>query len=235
MSVRQQGAEAGHVRARHRRTAEHVELLPWFPSGATAARMSSPGAMKSGFMMSSPPIPARPGPRDENAATNGAGWSVTTVPFEIVAGALGFAARYVRIVFPTVWLTWIDRHEVQVGVHRVLAGVRHDHPEAALLGDLEALVDPGVDAAVAEHDLARHLRGIERAEEAEAHLVGVRTREAGRGRQDPRASRRLRGDRAAFVRDAADRDRAEAVRLCVPAATEVKPRADVRDREVARA
>ena len=82
--------------------------LPWFPSGATAARMSSPGAMKSGFMMSSPPIPARPGPRDENAATNGAGWLVTTVPFEIVTGAFGFAARNVRIVFPTVWLTWID-------------------------------------------------------------------------------------------------------------------------------
>jgi hypothetical protein len=44
---------------------------PPFPGGATAARMSCPGAMTSGLSRSPPP--AKSGPREEKSAVNGAG------------------------------------------------------------------------------------------------------------------------------------------------------------------
>src|SRR5919112_4694357 len=55
----------------------------WFPGGATAARMSWPGAMMSGFRMSPPP--AAIGPREENDAVNGASALNTIVPLVIDA------------------------------------------------------------------------------------------------------------------------------------------------------
>ena len=58
---------------------------PLFPGGATAARMSWPGAMMSGFRMSPPP--ASSGPREENDAVVGAGTLITSVTFAIVAVA----------------------------------------------------------------------------------------------------------------------------------------------------
>src|SRR5258705_7535879 len=62
----------------------------WLPGGATAARMSCPGAIVSGFSRSPPP--ARSGPRDENAAVNGAGSENVMVALAIVAVAPGVAA-----------------------------------------------------------------------------------------------------------------------------------------------
>src|SRR4029453_13944707 len=51
--------------------------------GATEARMSWPGAIRSGLSKSPPP--AREGPREENAAVNGAGALYTIVAWLIVA------------------------------------------------------------------------------------------------------------------------------------------------------
>ena len=84
-SVLEQRREAGHVRAGHRRAAVEVEERPAVAGGATAARMSWPGAMTSGLSRSPPP--AASGPRDENAAVNGAGTSKTSVAWLIVAVA----------------------------------------------------------------------------------------------------------------------------------------------------
>src|ERR1044071_1760999 len=56
---------------------------PAFPGGATAARMSWPGAMTSG--MSRLPAPAVSGPRDEKVAVNGAG------SVNVIVAALIFA------------------------------------------------------------------------------------------------------------------------------------------------
>ena len=55
---------------------------PPFPGGATAAMMSWPGAMTSGLMRSNE---ARSGPRDENAAVNGAGTLNTRADWLILA------------------------------------------------------------------------------------------------------------------------------------------------------
>src|SRR5215210_4514486 len=62
----------------------------WFPGGATAARMSCPGAMMSGLRMSPPP--AGIGPRDENAAVNGASALKTIVPLVRLAVLAAIAA-----------------------------------------------------------------------------------------------------------------------------------------------
>src|SRR6186713_529979 len=48
-----------------------LKSRPWLPGGATAARMSWPGAMTSGLSRSPPP--AMSGPRDEKLAVSGAG------------------------------------------------------------------------------------------------------------------------------------------------------------------
>ena len=79
------------------------------------------------------------------------------------------------------------RHEVEVGVDRVGAGVDQDHADAAGLLDGEALVDAGGDAAVADDDLAGHLGGVEddgavRLAVAERELRRVGAGQAGRGR-----------------------------------------------------
>src|SRR5262245_25298756 len=62
---------------------------PWLPGGATAARMSWPGAITSGFSRSPD---ARLGPREENAAVNGAGVVNTIVAWLIRAVAPVVAA-----------------------------------------------------------------------------------------------------------------------------------------------
>jgi len=48
-----------------------LKSMPFAVTGETAARMSTPGAMTSGFSRSPPP--ARSGPREENEAVKGAG------------------------------------------------------------------------------------------------------------------------------------------------------------------
>src|SRR6266545_2624254 len=70
--------------------------LPPLPGGATAARMSCPGAMKSGFRMSPPP--AVLGPRDENPATSGAGAFRTSVAF----GQLPVADEPAPVTYETI-------------------------------------------------------------------------------------------------------------------------------------
>ena len=64
-------AEAGHVRARHRGAAVQVEAAAAVARRRDAARMSCPGAIRSGFSRSPPP--ASSGPRDEKHAVSGAG------------------------------------------------------------------------------------------------------------------------------------------------------------------
>src|SRR4051794_449341 len=63
---------------------------PLAPGGATEARMSWPGAIRSGFRRSPPP--ARKGPRDENAAVCGDGTLNTSVALAIDAVAPAVAA-----------------------------------------------------------------------------------------------------------------------------------------------
>src|SRR3954465_8132127 len=62
-----------------------LKLSPPLPGGATAATMSWPGGMRSGFGRSPPP--ARRGPRDENEAVRGAGTLKTSAAWLIFAVA----------------------------------------------------------------------------------------------------------------------------------------------------
>ena len=68
-----------------------------------------------------------------------------------------------------------------VAVERVGRDVGEDHAHAAGALDLEALVDPGVDAAIADDDLAGGLGRVERAGEAEARVVRGRSGELDAG------------------------------------------------------
>src|SRR6185503_897541 len=77
-----------------------LKSRPWLPGGATAARMSCPGAIVSGFSRSPPP--ARSGPREENAAVNGAGSENVMVALAMVAVAPGVAA-YVFTAGPSMF------------------------------------------------------------------------------------------------------------------------------------
>src|SRR5574340_909488 len=66
-----------------------LKSRPALPGGATAARMSWPGAMTSGLSRSSD---ARSGPRDEKLAVYGAGSVYVIVAWLIVAVAPAVAA-----------------------------------------------------------------------------------------------------------------------------------------------
>ena len=95
------------------------------------------------------------GPRDENAATDrrldrvGVADRLSEAVGLPVAGDVRLDRQAVRVVD-------VDRRdEVEVGVELLrVAGVVEDHPDAAGLLDGQALVDAGVGAALAEHDLA---------------------------------------------------------------------------------
>ena len=76
---------------------------PLFPGGATPARMSWPGAIRSGF--SRLPPPASSGPREEKLAVNGAGALYTIVAALIVAVAPDVAAYALSAARSENW-TW---------------------------------------------------------------------------------------------------------------------------------
>ena len=120
--------------------------------------MSCPGAMRSGFSRS--PLPARSGPRDEKEAVNGAGRVVDDR--RLVDGRRRAGRRGIGLDGRAVGVLQVHgRHEVEVGVERVGAGVDQDHAHAAGLLHRQALVDAGSHAAVADHDLAGHLGRVE--------------------------------------------------------------------------
>ena len=87
---------------------------------------------------------------------------------------------YDLIARPFVLLMCDGRDEVEVRVELLrVAGVVEDHPDAARLLDREALVDAGIGAALAEHDLAGDLRRIERGVPAVVEEKHSSTRAAG--------------------------------------------------------
>ncbi len=138
--------------------------LPLWFAGETAAMTSTPGAMMSG--LSRPPPLDFDGPRLENDATAGASTVIAVAGRE--RRRRGGGCRHVRLDGRPGHLVDVHRrHEVEVGVERVGRRVVEDHADAAGVADRLALVDPGVDAALAEHDLAGDLGRVEGAGDAE--------------------------------------------------------------------
>src|SRR4051794_8244766 len=76
---------------------------PACPGGATAARMSWPGAMTSGLSKSPPP--ATNGPREEKAAVNGAG-SVSVIVDGLIFAVAPAVAAYAFRAARSVSATW---------------------------------------------------------------------------------------------------------------------------------
>ena len=232
MLVHQQRREAGHVRARHRRAAEEVEVATSVAGGATAARMSWPGAITSGFSMSPPP--AASGPRDEKLAVNGAGALKTSVDALILAvgpAVAAYALTAARSVFCrcTVGTKW------KSAFSEFAVGLIEDHPDPARLLDRQALVDACADAAIADDDLAGHLRRIER-----DRTVGRAEAQRERGRIGARTPAAIEsmsgagptacGDRRTAVGHAvAERHRALAVAIVRSGRDRRQPRTRVRD------
>ena len=103
------------------------------------------------------------------------------------------------------------RHEVEVGVQRVGAGVDQDHADAAGLLHGQALVDARGHAAIADHDLAGHLGRVEH-----GRAAVVRGREAQRQLpSDPRRAGRRRGiDQRRRADGRGDRERRCRSRRC---------------------
>ena len=127
------------------------------------------------------------------------------------------------------------RNEVQVCVDRVGGRVDHDHPGAARRLDGETLVDAGIDAPLADHDLARR-RG-QRARIAEPQLLSGRQRRFGRLRQGQaravdgkRAAGTGRGRRMPVVGGPVDGDLAQAVAVVRTGRGGGDPRARMSDR-----
>ena len=79
------------------------------------------------------------------------------------AVGLAVPAMYALIAGRSVSSTWIVGTKWKSALSEFGDGVAEDHPDAAGLLDREALVGAGVDAALAEHDLAGDLRRVERA------------------------------------------------------------------------
>ena len=133
--------------------------MPLLPGGATAAMTSTPGAVMSGLSRSPPP--ARAGPLDENAGhRRRLDRRRCPTPRSSPSRRRGRGVRLDRRAGDAVDVD--GRHEVEVGVERVRrrCSARIMPTPPAVL-DREALVGAGVDAAVADHDLAGDLGRVE--------------------------------------------------------------------------
>ena len=193
---------------------------PRCPGGATAARTSTPGAPMSGFSRS-------PRPGGQRTARGERRHERRRLVEQDLAGDRGGLARERGSLDRRVLvaLQVHGRHEVQVGVQRAARGrVDEDHPDPADALDLEALLDAGVDAPLAEDDLpgtrptSACSAGRARAGEAGVpNVTSVARRRAGAGRR-------------AGVHDAVDRGRAGADAVVRLRRDGRDPRARVRHR-----
>ncbi|KAL0914592.1 hypothetical protein M5K25_014953 [Dendrobium thyrsiflorum] len=108
------------------------------------ARMLTPGAIKSGFKISG--VTAF-GPRDENAATTGDGWTPTFVPPKMMVAGCG--------------------KEMSIGYEflAVRCSVRQNHAGTASVFNYHSFLNPSIDASLTEdhfpgdflrHECSRH-------------------------------------------------------------------------------
>ncbi len=162
--------------------------------GATAAITSLPGAAMSGLRMS-PPVVVD-GPRDEKSVisgTFGAAASSAAVSGHDLRRGAGSGRGDVRLDGGAVDVVDVRGGDgVVVAVERVGRGVGEDHAHAAGALDLEALVDAGVHAAIADDDLAGCLGRVERAGDAQLRVAPRQRSELDAARGDDWRERRQR-------------------------------------------
>ena len=129
---------------------------------------------------------------------------------------------------PSAMLHVHSRHEVEVGVQRAVGAIEQHHAHAAGLTDGQALVDACGHAALADHDLARHLGWIENGRHRRQRR-NTAPLESDRRRPDRRRSSRSAGagptavatEAPVYVTPLPSVTDPEPLRLCVPAATVV--------------